>query len=198
MSDFPSVFRVQHVATGASMTSSNTTGNPIVGSQPEKSDKKSHFQLVPVAAGGYKLKNVATGQEVHFDAAKNGMLYGTSTGSVFFIRKESNGQFVIHVNRSPNNYVVDLEEANLLQGSYAIRLVPEKLAKSPRWTLGDVKHEESGGTGPGCGCPPNCCTCPGHGSGTKPGDGSGTKPGDGSNGAKPGDGSGTKPENPDQ
>ncbi|KAG8792109.1 hypothetical protein FRC12_007161 [Ceratobasidium sp. 428] len=166
MSDFPSIFRVQHVDSGAFMTLSDTVGNPIVGGQPAKTDKKSHFQLVPVAAGGYKLKNVATGQETHFDAAKSGMLYGTATGSVFYIRKEANNQFVIHVNRSPNNYVVDLEEGNVLQGSkYAIRLVQEKNAKSPRWTLGDVKDEGSGG---GCTCPPGCCNCSGNGGGKNP------------------------------
>ncbi|QRW09463.1 ricin-type beta-trefoil lectin domain protein [Ceratobasidium sp. AG-Ba] len=142
MSDFPSVFRIQHVASGSFMTVSETTGNPVVGGQPAKIDKKSHFQLVPVSSGGYRLKNVASGQEVHFDAARNGMLFAATTGSVFFIRKESNGQFAIHVNRSPN-YVVDLEQANMLdENLYAIRLVQEKNAKSPLWTLGAVEEEK--------------------------------------------------------
>ncbi|QRV95239.1 ricin-type beta-trefoil lectin domain protein [Ceratobasidium sp. AG-Ba] len=142
MSDFPSVFRIQHVASGSFMTVSETTGNPVVGGQPAKTDKKSHFQLVPVFSGGYKLKNIASGQEVHFDAARNGMLFAATTGSVFFIRKESNSQFAIHVNRSPN-YVVDLEQANMLdENLYAIRLVQEKNAKSPLWTLGNVEEEK--------------------------------------------------------
>ncbi|KAG9126185.1 hypothetical protein FRC07_004539 [Ceratobasidium sp. 392] len=72
---------------------------------------------------------------------------------------------------------------NVLQGStYAIRLVQEKNAKSPRWTLGDVN-----GAG----------TNPGDGNGTNPGDRKDTNPGDG-NGMNPGDETATKPENPDQ
>ncbi|KAG8697482.1 hypothetical protein FRC08_006506 [Ceratobasidium sp. 394] len=125
MSEYPGTYRLRNAQSGTFMTMDIKQGQPILDYQAGEKDKKSMWQIVPVSTGGYKLKNIEYGLEVHMDGASGGKLFGAPSGTVWSIRKTLTNELEIQA-YVRNTYVVELD-----QGNRMTELSPKEETKPP-------------------------------------------------------------------